>query len=485
MTVNGAASATVVANARSAVRPLPRAVRDAVCVSVLCLTDLAAVSAACALGALEQGVLRRWFPFKDLTIFGSIEGAGFLFTVIACGFLLRGLYSRRESFWETVRLTFTTTFLSLLVAIAALYLVNVAGSVPRSLAILAGVNLLVIAPIMRLLAIRLLRFSRVWCRHVVVIGKRRQAEAVAADLENDFALGYRVAAIHPIPDGVERGVIGATEYPPGMDEAVIVTPDMAPETVPAMVASAQRAVATVTVVPEFVDLPFAARSTRCLFDSRRMLLTSRNLLREPVNVAVKRAFDIVVSLLLAVVALPVMAIMALAIRFDSRGPGIFAQQRMGRAGRRFRCLKFRTMYIDAEERLKKLLESDAALREEWEQFHKLKRDPRVTRVGEFLRSTSLDELPQLLNVIAGQMSLVGPRPLPEYHFEKVDEPFASDYLDVTPGITGLWQVSGRADADLQRMVVLNSWYARNWSLWLDVTLLLRTVPVVLLRRGAY
>jgi undecaprenyl-phosphate galactose phosphotransferase len=142
------------------------------------------------------------------------------------------------------------------------------------------------------------------------------------------------------------------------------------------------------------------------------------------------------------------------------------------------------MYSDAEARLAKVLE-DPARQDEWDRFHKLKEDSRVTGIGRLLRATSLDELPQLLNVLWGTMSLVGPRPLPEYHYEKMGEPFRSDYLDVKPGITGLWQVSGRSDEDLGRMTTLNSWYARNWSLWLDLTILLRTVPAVLFRRGAY
>jgi undecaprenyl-phosphate galactose phosphotransferase len=143
------------------------------------------------------------------------------------------------------------------------------------------------------------------------------------------------------------------------------------------------------------------------------------------------------------------------------------------------------MYLDAEARLAKVLSDSPDRRQEWDRFFKLRDDPRVTPIGRVLRRTSLDELPQLLNVILGAMSLVGPRPLPEYHFAEVKEPWRTDYLDVLPGMTGAWQVAGRSNSDLTEMGVLNSWYARNWSLWLDMTLLLRTLPVVCLGRGAY
>ena len=151
----------------------------------------------------------------------------------------------------------------------------------------------------------------------------------------------------------------------------------------------------------------------------------------------------------------------------------------------FRCIKFRTMHVDAEERLKRIIDSDPLQRSEWERHYKLKNDPRITRMGCLLRKWSLDEVPQLLHVIQGTMSLVGPRPLPEYHHDKMVEPQKSDYLDVLPGITGLWQVSGRSNNDIEQMALLNSWYVRNWSLWLDLILLLRTIPAVLGRKGAY
>jgi undecaprenyl-phosphate galactose phosphotransferase len=185
-----------------------------------------------------------------------------------------------------------------------------------------------------------------------------------------------------------------------------------------------------------------------------------------------------------VVILPVMAAIAILIRLDSPGPAIFKHRRVGRHGRSFPCYKFRTMVPNAQELLAQYLASDPAIRAEWERDFKLKDDPRVSRIGKFLRATSLDELPQLFNVLRGEMSLVGPRPIVTGEVEKYGD-YIHDYYLVRPGITGLWQVSGRSDTSYDERVRLDSWYVRNWTPWLDVVLLMKTVGVVLKGRGAY
>jgi Undecaprenyl-phosphate galactose phosphotransferase WbaP len=185
-----------------------------------------------------------------------------------------------------------------------------------------------------------------------------------------------------------------------------------------------------------------------------------------------------------VVALPILALITLAIRLDSPGPALFRQERVGRDGRTFHVWKFRTMLVDAEARLEALLATDPAARLEWESSQKLARDPRVTRVGGFLRATSLDELPQLWNVVLGEMSLVGPRPIVRAEIPRYAESYEY-YRQVRPGITGYWQVSGRSNTSYTQRVMLDTYYVRNWSIWLDLVILLRTVTVVLQRQGAY
>jgi exopolysaccharide biosynthesis polyprenyl glycosylphosphotransferase len=201
---------------------------------------------------------------------------------------------------------------------------------------------------------------------------------------------------------------------------------------------------------------------------------------EGVDFALKRTFDIFAASLLLVLLSPLLLAIVIAVRLSSRGPVLYRSTRRGIGQRPFPCLKFRTMHTDAEHRqadLEELNEADGAL-------FKIRRDPRLTRVGGFLRRFSLDELPQLVNVIRGEMSLVGPRPLPERDYEMLEDWHRKRYL-VLPGITGLWQVSGRAELDFDDLVNLDFIYLERWSLALDLTILLKTIPAVISRRGAY
>jgi len=198
----------------------------------------------------------------------------------------------------------------------------------------------------------------------------------------------------------------------------------------------------------------------------------------------KRALDVAGAGALLLLGAPVFLLLALLVRADG-GPAFYAHERIGRGGRRFGCLKFRSMVVDSAARLEALLASDPAARAEWEATRKLRDDPRITWVGRFLRATSLDELPQLINVLRGDMSLVGPRPVVAAELAAHYGVAAEHYLAVRPGITGLWQVSGRSDTSYAQRVALDVRYATNPSLLEDVRILLRTPAAVLLRRGAY
>jgi len=201
---------------------------------------------------------------------------------------------------------------------------------------------------------------------------------------------------------------------------------------------------------------------------------------EGVDFALKRTFDLLGATLLLIVLSPLLLAIMLAVRVSSRGPIVFRSTRRGIGQRPFRCLKFRTMHTDAEERQAEL----EALNEATGALFKIRRDPRLTRVGRVLRRFSLDELPQLVNVLRGEMSLVGPRPLPQRDYEKLEDWHRKRYL-VLPGITGLWQVSGRSELDFDDLVHLDFIYLERWSLALDLTILLKTIPALLSRRGAY
>jgi Undecaprenyl-phosphate galactose phosphotransferase WbaP len=198
----------------------------------------------------------------------------------------------------------------------------------------------------------------------------------------------------------------------------------------------------------------------------------------------KRVSDVLVAAGLAVIALPVGLLIALAIAVDSPGPVFFRQTRIGKGRRRFRLWKFRSMVSNADEILEKYLAENPACALEWRLQHKLKNDPRITRVGRFLRRSSLDELPQLWNVLRGDMSMVGPRPMVDEEIPKYGSAFAL-YTAVTPGLTGVWQVSGRNDLSYRKRIELDTAYIRSWTPALDLKVLLKTVRVVLFGHGAY
>ncbi|EZP55154.1 sugar transferase [Sphingomonas sp. RIT328] len=201
------------------------------------------------------------------------------------------------------------------------------------------------------------------------------------------------------------------------------------------------------------------------------------------NEMILRLLDLTIGIVAIIVFAPLLVGLAIAIYISDPGPLIFAQPRIGRNGREFRCLKFRTMVVDATDRLEQLLANDPAARAEWARDHKLRNDPRITPLGRFLRKSSLDELPQFFNLINGTMSVVGPRPIVNAEVVRYGRRFA-DYCRVRPGITGLWQVSGRSDTTYRRRVALDVAYSRHRSLGLNIKIMMMTVPAVLAAKGS-
>jgi len=237
------------------------------------------------------------------------------------------------------------------------------------------------------------------------------------------------------------------------------------------------------VIPAMRGVPLHGTDMSHFFSHEVAMLRMRNNLRRWPARLTKRIFDTVSALALLILLSPIMLLIGVLIRQDG-GPALFAHPRIGKRGRVFNCYKFRTMVVDAEQQLEHLLQQRPELRAQWESERKLRHDPRVSRLGYFLRKSSLDELPQLINVIRGEMSLVGPRPVVRTELPRYGDQVGY-YLMVRPGMTGLWQVSGRNDVDYDSRVYLDSWYVKNWSLWYDLIILLKTVKVVLKRTGAY
>ena len=202
------------------------------------------------------------------------------------------------------------------------------------------------------------------------------------------------------------------------------------------------------------------------------------------NLFIKRLLDIGLILFFSPILLPLFLILIFLTKITSRGPVFYGHKRVGKNGKEFKCWKFRSMCIDADKKLEEILANNPQMREEWEKERKFTNDPRVTKFGKFLRKTSLDELPQLINIFIGQMSFVGPRPVTEPELEKYGQ-YRDYVLSVSPGLSGMWQTSGRSDTEYEERIALDSYYIQNWSIWLDLWILIKTVYVVLKGRGAY
>lgn len=212
--------------------------------------------------------------------------------------------------------------------------------------------------------------------------------------------------------------------------------------------------------------------------------SSTNYLTKIQSHVAKRAFDIALILCSLPLTLPVCLLTALFVKLTSPGPVLYGHKRVGLNGKEFKCWKFRSMYIDADKQLKKILKENPEMKKQWDRDRKLENDPRVTPFGKFIRKTSLDELPQLINIFVGQMSFIGPRPVMQDELERYGK--KADYiLSVLPGLSGMWQTSGRSDTAYEDRVTLDAYYIQNWSIWLDIWILIKTVWVVLCGKGAY
>ena len=322
-------------------------------------------------------------------------------------------------------------------------------------------------------------------RRAVLVGTGHHIEAVAHALRDGSGdievMGF--VSLSPRPDNGLRSLgrlddIEAIAAEHRLDEVIIADPDFPEQEAVELVDRCHQRGVRVRVAPSTMGIlvhraEFVPGQTVPLFELKPPVF-------DGIDFAVKRAFDVVVSVLLLLVAAPALLAMAVAVRLTSRGPVIYRSWRPGIGGAPFACLKFRTMYRDADQRqadLESLNEASGAL-------FKIRDDPRMTPVGRFLRRYSLDELPQLWNVVRGEMSLVGPRPLPQRDYERLEDWHKKRYL-VLPGITGLWQVSGRSELDFDDLVRLDFLYLESWSPFLDLSILLKTVPAVFTRRGAF
>jgi len=476
------AAAPLAAKHRGMKRLWPREARAAVMV----LADAAGLVASSSLAYLA------WAGPVLGQSYGLYAGLWRLLPLFLAGYAQAGLYSVTGlGPVETMRrLTYVTTITFLVIA-AISFGLKVPPTYSRVTFGVAFLLALLLVPALRLSMLALVSRTRWWPVPVVLaVDDLSRARRMLDELEWNRNLGYSPAALlwlgatpAPTAEGLPQtaGVEDAERLAARADIVLLAATG---PTSAAHFDALHRRFRRVLVVRELDELPVEGIRIRNLGSLLGVEYT--NNLLDPPNRVLKRTGDLVLGTIALVVALPVLVLAVVAIELRSPGPPFFVQTRVGLGGRRIRVPKIRTMVPGAEEKLERAVESDPELRREWEATMKLREDPRLVRgVGRWLRRWSLDELPQLWSVIKGDMSLVGPRPFPDYHLERFEPSFCELRQRVRPGITGLWQVNVRSAGTLERQVAFDTYYIRNWSVWLDLYLLARTVRAVASGRGAY
>lgn len=436
--------------------------------------------------------------FSAYTVMPNIPPLYFYFIVPAIFLLFlfsKQIYINRVPFWEVIEKVFHAIICSILVCVTMMYFGHIAGGVSRIYVVILGITSFISVCAFRFILKKILFRANILLEPILVIGAGKTAELILKEIGNDTGFGAKLVGFlddNPISD------ILANKYPilGGFADAekiikqtkvktvLIAAPGLEKEKLIELINKIQPLVKNLAFVPDLIGTPIANVEIQRFYNARIMMLKMKNNMSRRYNRWMKRIFDLILSLVGLVIIVPVGVVIMILIYIDSPGPVIFAHRRVGKYGKSFPCYKFRTMVPNAQTVLEEALKNDSKLREEWNIAFKLKDDPRITKIGHFLRKTSLDELPQILNVIRGQMSLVGPRPIITKEIERYGE-YINDYYLVPPGITGLWQVSGRSDTSYKERVSLDTWYVKNWSVWIDVVLLYKTIFMVLLRKGAY
>jgi len=482
----------------NASRTAPR-FRELGCIFILFLTDGLAFGAALVLTVFLRAHLIPHMrsggpPFS----FHSGHPAAIVGLWLSLAAILGadGLYTRRRSFWsESSHLT-KAVGLALTAVLAAVALIQPASPSLRPTILFTALNLVFLLPIARYWTKRFLGARGLWRKRILVLGTSSAAMLAMQGLTSDPVLGYETAGLlddDPAKRGKRPGdsdgepvfVLGdLSEAREQMQRAqvkdvLIAMPDMHEGKLHALVHALHPCCDSIYIVPQLWALPMMNLQVEGLLPERMMMLKLSNNLAQPWNYWLKRGFDLLLGAIIGFLVAPLCLLLAALIKLDSKGPALFVQERIGYRGGAFRCLKFRTMILNGEEKLAAHLAGNPQAADEWRKYAKLRNyDPRLTRLGRFLRRWSLDELPQLWNILKGEMSLVGPRPYIPQERERMGDQF-STILSARPGLTGYWQVNGRNHVTLEDRVQLEAWYVRNWTVWLDCIVLAKTFKVVL------
>lgn len=465
---------------------------------ILAVSDTFAYVAAVLLAYFTYICSQRLFDIVDLQF--SVYHFAFLLIWIYLLYMViiasQGLYTSRSPFWKESRSLVKAVTIVFILAFATVSFFKLSFSVSRfMLVFIWGYSIFFVISFRYILKEKLF-CRRFFTKNAVIVGDPEEAERLAASFDKEHPLGFNVMGIVTVDDH-PRGKIKHYKVLGGIKRVrdILITYDVSVavflpsaaryENISEIIGSLQLMLSQIVVIPGLGGLAFSNAEINQTLDTQLSYFHINNNLKSFFNRFVKRTVDIVLCLIFLPVLLIVTFIIGAIIKATSKGPVFYSHKRVGRNGRIIGILKFRSMYRDADKRLQEILARDPEKQREWKTSYKLKDDPRITPIGKFLRKTSLDELPQVFNVITGDMSLIGPRPVVPYELETYYKDYASYYLMVRPGITGLWQVSGRSDTSYDFRVARDTWYVLNWSPWLDIVILLKTPMAVFRQDGAY
>jgi len=472
--------------------------------SLMIFTDITSMVLAFAIAVMISApfhgnpVFAReaWLPALNS---GSLQIYTLLIILLIGVFWGKGHYSKRKPFSNEIKDVLKVVLVVAALNVVLLFLAKQQFS--RATVLINWATAPIALVTMRWIAKRTLIAMGGWTRPMVIVGWGENAIETALAFKDEPLMGLKLAAflspagkdklVHNLKD--KRGNL-IPVIPLGLDPVQTLRQLGNPHVVLAMeqggvdafqdmIQQLSRHNSDMQLVPALRGLPLYGMEANHFFAHEVLILTMRNNLARRLPRLVKRCFDLVVSATVLLLGSPLFLFIAFKVSQSGR-PIFFGHTRVGQHNRPFKCYKFRTMAPNADKLLADLLANSAEARAEWERDFKLKNDPRITPIGHFLRKTSLDEIPQLWNVLKGDMSLVGPRPVVTAELERYGNQ-ADYYLEAKPGVTGLWQISGRNDVSYDTRVYLDAWYVKNWSLFNDIVILLRTVKVIFRREGAY
>ena len=403
-------------------------------------------------------------------------------------------YFYRKTFWFELKEILRTLIIFAIFEIAIVAFAKWYFS--RYLWVLTWLLILIMVPALRMLSKKLLDKAGLWQRDTLIIGSGKNAIDAYHAITSEKNLGFRVigfiSSYHTDTAVKEINGVAVKNYSSDwlskntdkqMQCIVALENEQAELRNNWLREMMIRGYRYVAVIPTLRGMPLDSTDMSFIFSHEVMIFRVHQNLAKWSSRFLKRAFDIIASLAIITLLSPLLLYIRSKVTKDG-GPAIYGHERIGKNGKPFKCLKFRSMAVNSKELLAELLANDPEAKAEWDETFKLKNDPRVTKIGDLLRRTSMDELPQLFNVLKGEMSLVGPRPIIHEELERYHEQ-VDYYLMSKPGMTGLWQVSGRSDVDYETRVYFDAWYVKNWSMWNDIAILFKTVSVVLKKDGAY